>query len=96
MNRDMVVLDFDFIDWDDEGDPAGNVWHIAAAGLTPEEVEDVLRSPNPATSVSRASGRPAVFVWTRAGKHIIVVYEVDDQGGVTVIRPWTAYEVPPP
>jgi hypothetical protein len=90
------LLDFDFIDWDDEDDPAGNVWHIAAAGLTPEEVEDVLRSPDPDSSASRSSGRPSVFGWTHTRKYIIVVYEVTAQGGVTVIRPWTAYEVPPP
>ena len=90
------MLDFDFIDWDDDDDPAGNVWHIASAGLTPDEVEEVLRSPNPDTSMSRVSGRPAVFGLTGTGKYIIVVYDVTDEGGVRVIRPRTAYEVSPP
>jgi uncharacterized DUF497 family protein len=90
------VLDFDFIDWDDEDDPAGNVWHIASAGLTPDEVEDVLRAPDPDSSVSRSSRRLAVFGRTGTGKYIIVVYEITREGGVTVIRPRTAYEVPPP
>jgi hypothetical protein len=79
------LLDFDFIDWDDEDDMAGNVWHIASAGLTPDEVEDVLRSPNTDSSISRASGRLTVFGVTGTGKYIIVVYDVTDEGGVRVI-----------
>ena len=31
------------IDWDDEGDPHGNVQHIADKGLTVHEVEEVLQ-----------------------------------------------------
>jgi hypothetical protein len=36
------MIDFDLIAWDDEDDPRGNVQHIAANGLTIEEVEQVL------------------------------------------------------
>ena len=32
--EESVVLDFDYVLWDDDG----NVQHIEAAGLTPEEV----------------------------------------------------------
>lgn len=37
------TVDFDFIEWDDEHHPRGNVLHIEAAGLIPKEVEEVLR-----------------------------------------------------
>jgi hypothetical protein len=99
MNQEgMGMLDFDSIDWDDDdvSDPDNNVRHIAAAGLTPEEVNDVLYSPDPDTDTSDHTGRPAVFGWTATGTYIIVVYEIDEDSGVVVIRPKTAYEVPPP
>lgn len=61
-------MDFDYIEWDDDGDFHGNVVHLEAAGLTPEEVEDVLRGPGPET-ISRAKPyRPAKFGWTASGK----------------------------
>ncbi len=92
------MLDFDYIDWDDDDipDPENNVRHIAAAGLTPEEVNEVLYSPDPDTDTSDSSGRPAVFGWTSTGRYIIVVYDLDEESGVVVIRPKTAYDVPPP
>lgn len=39
---------------------------------------------------------PAVFGWAATNKYIIVVYETSTAGGVTVVRPKTAYEVPDP
>ena len=33
-----------FFEWDDAADPEGNVQHIAEHGVTPEEVEAVLKS----------------------------------------------------
>jgi hypothetical protein len=90
------MLDFDFIEWDDEGDPRGNVRHITAAGLMPGEVEEILYSPDPDTDTSDSTGRPAVFGTTSTGKYIIVVYTRDEENGVVVIRPVTAFEVPPP
>jgi hypothetical protein len=96
MEQDCGMLDFDFIEWHDEDDPTGNVQHNAAAGLTPEEVEDVLRSPNADPATSDSSGRPAAFGTTRTAKYIIVVYDRSDDGGVVVITPKTAYEVDPP
>lgn len=89
-------LHFDYVEWDDPDDPLGNVWHIAAAGLTPEDVEDVLSSPDASAAVSRTTGRPVVFGTTRSGLYVIVVYERTEEHGVVVIRPVTAYEVDPP
>ena len=39
-------------DWDDPTDPDGNTAHIAEHGLTPDEVESVLRDRNASYSVS--------------------------------------------
>lgn len=86
--------DFDFIDWDDEDDPRGNVQHIAANGITAAEFEDVLNGPGTPTR-SRSSGRPAKAGWISTGKHILVVYEVEDDGGPVIARPVTAYEIEP-
>jgi hypothetical protein len=89
-----AMLDFDFIDWDEtEG---GNVEHIAAAGLTREEVEEVLYDPGTVQDVSRSSGRPVAFGYTTTEKYIIVVYRLDSEEGVTVLTPIAAYEVPKP
>jgi hypothetical protein len=91
-----TMLDFDYVDWDDEDDLAGNSWHIAAAGLTPVEVEEVLRSPDADPDTSDSSGRPAVFGYTINGKYLIVVYDRSEENRVIVIRPRTAFEVDPP
>jgi hypothetical protein len=87
------VADFDFVEWDEEDDPRGNVQHIGLNGLVPEEVEDVLYDPDAQDDLSRSTGRPARFGWTSTGKHIIVVYELTRDSGITVLRPVTAYEV---
>jgi hypothetical protein len=83
------------IDWDDGDDPSGNVQHIADNGLTPTEVEEVLRDPNSNDAVSRSSGRPIRFGWTSTGKHILVAYEIECDDPL-VIYPVTAYEVAEP
>lgn len=90
-----VMIDFDLIAWDDEDDPRGNVRHIAANGLTIEEVEQVLFDPSNRPTGSRSSGRPIVFGQTSTGKDILVVYEVLETEPVIVIRPVTAYEPRP-
>jgi hypothetical protein len=79
--------------WDDE--PGGNVEHIAVNGLTPNEVDDVLLDATIPTTVSRSSGRPCKFGWTSTGKHIIVIWNVENEDP-RVIYPVTAYEVPEP
>ena len=44
--------------WDSEDDPQGNVRHIAANGISMEEVEEVLLNENNPVGESRSSGRP--------------------------------------
>jgi uncharacterized DUF497 family protein len=76
--------------WDAE-----NIPHIAAHGLTPEEVEPMVQNPRNVATWSRSTGRSSTFGMTKTSKYIIVVWEeVKD-------RPWTvrvttAYEVPRP
>ena len=90
------MLDFDYVEWDESDDPDGNMEHMAASGLTPEEVEDVLYSPDPDRDASDSTGRPVVFGNTKTGKYILVVYEQTRENKVVVIRPITAYEVDQP
>jgi uncharacterized DUF497 family protein len=82
------MLDFDFIEWDD-----ANAGHLADNGLTVDEVEDVLYSPDARPIRSRSTGRPAVIGVTSTGRTIIVVYDRDKDGGQVIIRPATAYEI---
>ncbi len=83
-------MSFDWIVWDLDDDPDGNVQHCAEHGLTKEEIEDVFRNPSDADS-SRSSTRPVLFGDTRAGRHVMVVYERID---ADTVYPVTAYEVP--
>jgi uncharacterized DUF497 family protein len=75
--------------WDDS--EGGNVEHVAAHGLTPEEVDDVLHDPDSTFDVSTSTGRPVAFGFTRTGRHIMVAFEEID---AMTIYPITAYEVP--
>jgi hypothetical protein len=88
------VIDATII-WDLEGDPAGNVQHLAEHGITVEEAEQVLRDPRSRTGRSRRTGRPQVFGWTSTGRFITVIWE-EASDDPRMIYPVTAYEVPPP
>ncbi len=87
----------DYVDWDEPDDPQGNVWHVAAADLSPAEVEEVLDEPDgqavPSEGAAEGMERWIVFGWTSTGKHIAVVFEIlyDDP---YYVRPVTAYETP--
>jgi hypothetical protein len=76
--------------WNEE--PGGNVEHVEEHGLTVEDVECVLASPD-REGRSRSSGQPCVFGYAPDGTYVIVIYErVDDD----TVYPVTAYEVPEP
>jgi hypothetical protein len=70
-------------------DPDGNVAHVAANGLTPEDVGAVLSAPEE-TGFSRSSGRPIAFGYTPDGRYICVVYEEVD---AHTLYPVTAFEI---
>ena len=87
-------MDFDFVEWDSEHDPRGNVRHIADNGLSEDEVEDVIfMTPRVFPFESRSSKRPALIGQTSTGKTIIVIYERHKEAGNVIIRPVSAYEI---
>jgi hypothetical protein len=83
--------------WDLPDDPDGNYHHIVTEGhgVTLEEVEEVLQSPDSDVDISRESGNPIAFGWTSTGKYIAIPFEhvCDDP---LMVYPITAYPVPPP
>lgn len=78
--------------WDAGDDEKGNVQHIAANGITVNEVEEVLLNEDNAVGESRSSGRPLTFGETSTGRRIVVVWE-QALDNPLVIRPITAYEI---
>ncbi len=83
-------MPFDSIIWDLDDDPDGNFAHCAEHGVTKDEVEEAFENVVD-EDISASSGRPVVFGDTRAGRHLMVVYElIDDE----TVYPVTAYEVP--
>ena len=82
-------MSFNFIFWDLEDDPNGNVFHCAAHGVTQDEFEEVLLNPTN-TDKSRSTGRPVAFGDTLAGRHLFIVYEIID---TDTVYPITAYDV---
>lgn len=89
------MLNFHAVDRDDASDGTGNVRHIARHGVTTEEVEQVLRSAAARDETSRSSARRVRFGWTTTGKFLMVAYKLKQGRTLTVVRPTTAYEVPP-
>lgn len=77
--------------WDDEDDPRGNIQHIAEHGITVEEVEEALGDPEGLRDYSGSTGRPTWFGRTRAGRPLMIVYEILDFDA-WVIYVVTAYE----
>lgn len=67
----------------------GNIRHIAEHGITPGEVEYVLREPQSADT-SDSSGRPIVLGFTETGRPIAVVFEWIDS---VTVYPITAYDL---
>ena len=83
-------MSFHAIIWDVDDEPDGNVQHCAEHGVTKEEVEEALENAAD-FDLSRSSGRPVAFGDTRAGRHLMVVFETID---ADTVYPITAYEVP--
>lgn len=81
---------FSSIIWDLDEDPDGNVQHCLEHDVTKAEITDVVQDPASRSGVSRSSGQPVLFGDTRAGRHLIVVYELVDED---TIYPITAYDV---
>ncbi len=89
------MIKFHAVEWDDPDEPQGNVQHIGEHGLTPVEVEEILRGGNGTDDFSRSTGRHLRFGWTSTGRHIVVAYKIKQGRTLTVICPITAYDVDP-
>ena len=81
--------------WDLPEEPEGNIQYVAEHDVTPEEVDEVLRSPTSRTDVTRTTGREITFGYTSEGRYIAVIWHrvIDDP---LTVRPITAFEVPKP
>jgi len=69
--------------------PDGNLEHLAEHGVTREEAQEVLANPV-FTDISRSTGRPIAFGFTRTGRKLAVVYERVDR---VTVYPITAFDV---
>lgn len=83
-------MTFEWVMWDLDDDPDGNVRHCTDHDVTKEEVEEAIQNAIDA-DFSRSTGRPVLFGDTTSGRHLMVVYERID---ATSIYPITAYDVP--
>jgi uncharacterized DUF497 family protein len=88
-------MEIDLILWDDEDDPRGNYQHIVGAGeVTIDEVEAILYDPRSQVEDSRSSERPIAFGTTTEGRRLAVVFEIEPDDDLVLIRPVTAFPVP--
>jgi hypothetical protein len=86
---------YDVIAWDEADDPRGNVQHILGPDeVTLEEIEEVIADHRGPIETSRSSGHSIIMGWTSTGKHIAVVFILEDTPDFVVITPLTAYPVP--
>lgn len=86
------MLDDALIYWDDA--PGKNLEKIALRGLTPEEVEAVIRDGSIPIEESRTSGLPCKEGYAPTGRYVFVVRKVlcDDP---LIIVPVTAFTPEP-
>ena len=87
-------MQYDVCEWDEEGDPNGNVQHVAAHDVSMEEFQEVLDSV-PRRSVGPSHSNPAhmtVVGETGTGRELRIVFVLDEDGGFIHVRPVTAYD----
>ena len=74
-----------------------NTEHIQRHEVTPAEVDEVLANPlsRVVENPSPTSDRPAIFGYTRAGRPLLIAYDVLDEDVPRRIYPITAYEPEP-
>ncbi len=70
--------------WTDE-----SIEHIARHGVSVDDWTEAFTNAYLDT-ISRTTGRPACFGYTDDGRHLFLVYEIDQ----SYICPITGYEVP--
>jgi hypothetical protein len=81
----------DYFDWDDEDNPKGNTRHITSAGYDPLDIEDAILGHAGPIELTRRTRRPMIRATAPDGEEIIIVFEVDADDEVVVVRPITAF-----
>ncbi len=71
-----------------------NIPHLAEHGVRPEEAEYVVEHADPENcSISRTTGNPIAFGFTRADRYLAVIYwMVNETENLVYVE--TAYDVP--
>jgi hypothetical protein len=90
-NPDMADVEIEWV----RGNPAFGVDHIAAHGVTTEEVEEVLLEVPPDVEAKHHEDYPnRTIFWgaTRAGRWLFVSCEDWREGGKRILKPITAFE----
>ncbi|HEX4072371.1 MAG TPA: hypothetical protein VHX68_14420 [Planctomycetaceae bacterium] len=77
-------MNFLSIVWDDSD--GGNRQHIADHGLTPDDVEDLLRDPRSTFDWSRQSGLRVAFGYTSGGRYILVAFDEIDEATIYPVK----------
>lgn len=84
-------MDVDFFDWDDEDEENGNTRHVITAGYDPDAIEDAISGHTGPVELTRKTRRPMIRTVTPDGEEVIIVFEIDSDGDVVVVRPITAF-----
>jgi hypothetical protein len=85
----------DYIEWEDEDDPRGNIRHMAANDVTPAEFEEVLGAAR-RRDIEPSASHPENWTTvgeTSRGRTLRIVFEMDaSDPDFLHVRPITAYE----
>jgi hypothetical protein len=77
--------------WDDEDFDRGNTRHILSAGYDPDDVEAAILGHGGPVELTRETRRPMIRATLPDGEDIIIVFELDAEDDVVVVRPITAF-----
>ncbi|WP_435011053.1 hypothetical protein P12x_002346 [Tundrisphaera lichenicola] len=81
----------DFFDWDDEDFEQGNTRHILSAGFDPDEIEEAILTYRGPVARTRETDRPMIRTTTSDGEEIIIIFEIEADDDLVVVRPITAF-----
>ena len=84
-------MNVDFFDWDEEDFDRGNTRHIMSAGYDPEDVEEAIRQYSGQVEVAKRKGRPMIRAIMPDGEEVMIVFTIDADGDVVVVRPITVF-----
>jgi hypothetical protein len=84
-------VDVDYFDWDDEDFDQGNTRHIRSAGYEPEDVEEAFLGHAGPIEITKKKRRPMIRATMPDGEEVIIVFEIDADADVVVVRPITVF-----